>query len=240
MSTVKKIKIGIDLDETLIHNYHYPLKYSGDVKWKIRDDAREWLPKLSNFFEFHCITARNISHSKETLQTLETIERELGISFASKTFTNGNPKGVYALNLRCSAMIDDQEHYLLNCRKNLIIPILLKSKDKELHFKTIEWNQCENWSDIYKKLNDLFLFSHEQDLFIGQLIKKESKSPIYLMRTHLYQLKPLDKEPIDIYTNSKTLNDKYIGKDVKIIGKIKEFELEGTQIREIWISDISI
>jgi hypothetical protein len=70
--------------------------------------------------------------------------------------------------------------------------------------------------------------------FQGQIILNKAPPSAILMRHSRYQLKSRDGELVDIYTGPEHILDDYVGKDVEIQGDLREFDVEGRHLKEIW------
>ena len=140
--------IAIDLDETLINN---KISYYQNIKrdcYKIKRDARKCLYELyDNGFKFHLITGRynNYDNLIQVQEIVEHIQNKLLIKFESITFTSGTPKGIYAKELKCIYIIDDNLQYLSDCKDNNVVPILLVKNDKK---KSKDMISFKNWYEI--------------------------------------------------------------------------------------------
>ncbi len=139
------VRLGIDIDETLINNQ---IRCDGKSNWDIKKGVLLHLPVIyqSGRFEFHCITARDSTF--EAKQILEKIQNHTGVVFKTLTCTNGQRKGEYAKKLGCSYMIDDNPAYLENCVEFGVRPILLERKKKAYQKMYPMYIVCENWADI--------------------------------------------------------------------------------------------
>jgi uncharacterized HAD superfamily protein len=88
------MKIGIDLDETLINN---KVSIFNIKKWNIKKGVKEVLPLLYNSHELHIITAR--SCKSDVMEIISIIEQKLSIQFKSITLTYYQNKGRFAASI---------------------------------------------------------------------------------------------------------------------------------------------
>jgi hypothetical protein len=146
-----KIKIGIDLDETLINNQ---VTFDKEL-FTIKKGVIKHLPSLYlKGFEFHLITARTEENKVNSI--VKQIEYRLDIKFASITLTHFTKKGLFASKLGCNVMIDDCPEYLLDCIDNNVAPILLQNKKCKYKKMYPTWTVCSDWNEITELLLKLF------------------------------------------------------------------------------------
>ena len=157
---MKKYKLGIDLDDTLVNSNH---KRYESIKVEVKKSVIKWLPKLYDLFEFHLITAR--ANRQDVNKIIAKVEYECSVQFESITLTCFEKKGEFASKIGCLWMIDDYPDYIVNCQHHNVIPILLnKKKYKRVypHFVV-----CENWEEITKYLQKEYKKLEEKETMVA-------------------------------------------------------------------------
>lgn len=140
------IKLGIDLDDTIINNL---FSYDNENhRWRIKKSAKKNLPILYKHFELHVITARSDKFYDEILQIINQIEIKLCIKFTSLTCTNGEIKGKIAHDIGCEYMIDDTIEKLKDCKENSVTGILIYEKKSKKYPDVVcaaSWHEVTNF-----------------------------------------------------------------------------------------------
>jgi hypothetical protein len=96
--------------------------------------------------------------------------------------------------------------------------------DSEILFPDEEWNKFP---------------AEDVQTFTGTLERASEEQSAILQREYSYRLKESDSKITDIYTGGENdILNKHLDHKVEIKGKLVEFELEGTKVREIWPSEI--
>jgi len=173
-----KLRLGIDLDETLINNV---VKLDGSKsKWSIKKGALKWLPELTNNFEFHLITAR--ADKSEVDAIVAVIQWKCRVEFESVTLTYYEKKGKFAHDVGCKWLIDDYPEYLSNCKDYDIVPILLNKKKYKKKYK--DFVVCENWEEIVKYLQKEY--------------KDTMRDMSRVLKERQDEIKPIEKSVLEI------------------------------------------
>ena len=142
------MKLGVDLDETLINN---KFSYENTNKWRLKKGAIEYLPSICKSHELHLITARE--SEDDVMRIVNSIENILSIQFKSVTLTRCQKKGGYAASLGCKLMFDDNPDYLSDCAENGVMPVLLGKRKYAKIYKN--YTVCENWKQFSDYLSQL-------------------------------------------------------------------------------------
>ncbi len=125
-------RLALDLDWTLIY-------YGNEHVVKEMEDTYPALKSLSDSgFTFILITARDESERKTVEGIIHIISSIVECEFEQIIMTDGKPKGVFARQSGCIALVDDCKRYLSDCVEHGVIPI---------HFTS--------WTDAHPKILSL-------------------------------------------------------------------------------------
>jgi hypothetical protein len=99
---------------------------------------------------------------------------------------------------------------------------------------------CQNGFEVLFPDEEWNKFPAEEiQTFSGTLVKASVDQSAILQREYTYRLVESDSKTTDIYTGGENdILNSHLNHQVEIKGKLVEFELEGTNIREIWTSEI--